>query len=244
MRLLKVILISVIFSLIISLFSSLVSYTPVSEREPDVYYSSIGESFIFGMIYITPILVLISIIAFFIYVLIGKIKRFSYIIKVILSIFIASSITALTLFFISKSNETDDIYLIPEGFEGDVYAFYNVKGAPMVETEDGYEVHVINEEGYFLTSKSDMDYGTVTDKYYYVDEKGNRTPINNKCVSLFGTGGFSTSVGDEEIDIHYTGFKLTKDNCSEEFMTEIHGMGENVENIIQVILRDYYGVEQ
>src|SRR5699024_10066125 len=164
MRLLKVILISVIFSLIISLFSSLVSYTPVSEREPDVYYSSIGEIFIFGMIYITLILVVMSIIAFFIYILMEKITRFSHIIKVILSIFIASSITALTLFFISKSNETDDIYLIPEGFAGDVYAFYNVKGAPMVETEDGYEVHVINEEGYFLTSKSDMDYGTVTDK--------------------------------------------------------------------------------
>src|SRR5699024_12040635 len=108
----------------------------------------IGESFIFGMIYITPMLIVISIIAFIIYVLIGKIKHFSHIIKVILSIFIASSITALTFFFINKSNETDDIYLIPEGFEGDVYAFYNIKGAPMVETEDGYEVHVINEEGY------------------------------------------------------------------------------------------------
>src|SRR5699024_4216818 len=114
MRLLKVIFISVIFSFIISLFSSLVIYTPVSEREHDVYYSSIGESFIFGMIYITPILIVISIIAFIIYVLIGKIKHFSHIIKVILSIFIASSITVLTLFFINKSNETDDIYLIPE----------------------------------------------------------------------------------------------------------------------------------
>jgi hypothetical protein len=243
MRLLKVIFASAILSLIISLFGSLINYTPVTKREPDVYYFSIGESFIFGMIYITPVLLMLSIIAFIIYVLIGKMKRFSPIIKVVLSILIAASITSLTLFFIDKSNETDDIYLIPKGFEGDVYGFYNIKGAPIVETEDGYEVHVINEKGYFLTSKPDMDYGTVTDKYYYVDEKGNRIPISNKCVSLFGTAGFSTSAGDEEIDFHYTGLKLTKDNCSDEFMKESHGMGENAEKIIHEILKDYYGVE-
>jgi len=186
-------------------------------------------------------LFILSIIAFIIYILLGKIKRFSHIIKVAISILLAGSIISLGLFLINKSNETDDIYLIPKGFEGDVYAFYNIKGAPMVETEDGYEVHVINEKGYYLTSKPDMDYGTITDKYYYVDEKGNRTPINNKCVSPFGTGGFSTSI-DEEIDFHYTGFKLTKDKCSDEFMAESYGGSE--EKIIDEILKQYYGVEQ
>ncbi|MFK2825133.1 hypothetical protein QYG89_05450 [Bacillus sp. B190/17] len=244
MRLLKVIIVSVILSLTISLVGSLINYTPLSKREPDVYYFSIGESFIFGLIYITPILLMLSIIAFSIYMLIGRSKRFSHIIKVALSILIASAITTITLFFIDKSNETDDIYLIPKGFAGDVYTFYNIKGAPMVETEDGYEVHVINEKGYFLTSKPDMDYGTVTDKYYYVDENSNRTPISNKCVSPFGTGGFSTSKGDEEIDFHYTGFKLIKDKCSDEFVTESHGSEENEEKIIREILKQYYGVEQ
>ncbi|OKL36978.1 DUF6843 domain-containing protein [Domibacillus mangrovi] len=244
MRLLKVIFASVILSFIISLFGSVIDYTPLSKREPNIYYSSIGESLIFGMIYITPILLMLSIIAFIIHLLMEKIKRISHLTKGFLSIVIAGTIVALTIFIIDKSNETDDIYLIPKGFEGDVFAFYNIKGALMVETEDGYEVHAINEKGYFVTSKPDMDYGTVTDKYYYVDEKGNRTPISNKCVSSFGTGAFSTSEGDEAMDVHYTGFKLTKDKCSDEFMTDSYGTEESEEKIIHEILRDYYGVEQ
>jgi hypothetical protein len=71
-----------------------------------------------------------------------KIKRVTRLTKVVLSIFIAVAITSITIFIIEESAETDDIYLIPKGFEGDVFAFYNIKGAPMVETEDGYEVHV------------------------------------------------------------------------------------------------------
>ena len=96
----------------------------------------------------------------------GNIKHFSHLIKVILSILLAGSIIWLTLFIIEKSNKTDDIYLIPKGGKGDVLVFYNIKGVPRVEIEDGYEVHIINEKGYFVTSKPDMDYGTVTDKYY------------------------------------------------------------------------------
>jgi len=244
MRLLKVLFATVILSLSITLVLSLINYIPASKREPNVYYFSIGESFFFGIIYITPILLMVSILAFIIYVLIEKLKRFSSITNVVLSLLVAVSITSLTLFFMNKSDETDNIYLIPEGYEGDVYAFYNVEGAPMVETEDGYEVLVMNEKGYFLTSKPDMDYGTVTDKYYYVDKKGYRTPISNKCVSLFGTSGSTKFVDDEEIEFLYTGFKLTKDHCGDEFMLERHGMGENVENIIREILKDHYGVEQ
>lgn len=244
MRLLKVIFASVIVSLAISLVLSLINHIPESQRAPNVYYFSIGESFFFGMIYITPILLMVSIIAFISYILFEKIKRIYPIINLVLSLFIAVSITSLGFFFMNKSDETNDIYLIPEGYEGEVYVFYNIKGAPMVKTEDGYEVHVINEKGYFLTSEPDMDYGTITDKYYYVDDKGNRTPISNKCVSAFGMSGYSTFMDDQEFDFIYTGFKLTKDHCSDEFLTENNGMGENAGEIISEILKDYYDVEQ
>ncbi|AOV08026.1 DUF6843 domain-containing protein [Sporosarcina ureilytica] len=244
MRFLKIIFSTAILSSIISLIVSLITYIPVSKREPNVYYFSVWESFFFLMIYITPILLMLSITAYIFYLLFGKITRFSHIINVFLSIVMAAFITSIAIFFMNKTTETNDIYLISEGFEGDVYAFYNVKGAPMVETEDGYEVHVINEKGYFVTSELDMDYGTVTDQYFYVDEKGNRTPISHKCISPFGTGGFSTSAGDVDIDFRYTGFRLTKDKCSDEFMTENHGLGENAEKIIGEILQEYYGVEQ
>lgn len=142
----------------------------------------------------------------------------------------------------NQSSETNDLFLIPEGYEGDVFVFYNIAGAPKIETEDGYEVHKINSKGYFVTSTPDMDYGTVTDRYFYVDEEGKRTPISEKCVSLFGTGGYSTSEA-EEIDMRYTGFRLTKDNCSDEFMAESFNMEESTESMIYEILRAYYGIE-
>ncbi len=123
--------------------------------------------------------------------------------------------------------------------EGDVFVFYNVKGAPEIEKEDGYEVHKINEKGYYATSTKDLDYGTITDKYFYVNDKGRRTPIDNKCVSLFGTGGTTL---EDNIDIIYTGFKLKKDNCSEEFSMEAYNIDGNVQ-MINDILKKYYHME-
>jgi hypothetical protein len=151
----------------------------------------------------------------------------------------------LVVFFlvIGEEERTDDIYLIPEGYQGDILVFYNVKDAPEVKQEDGFEVHVINTEGYFVTSTPDMDYGTVTDKYYYVDEKGNRTPISKECVSLFGTGGYSTSE-NEEVDLIYTGFKLTKVQCGEEFMTSNFGFSDSFEAIKHSVLKRFYGIDE
>jgi hypothetical protein len=162
--------------------------------------------------------------------------------KVILTAVILLSVGTFVL-LTSQSNKTNDIYLIPEGYEGDVFVFYNIKRAQKVESEKGYEVHRINNKGYFATSTPDMDYGTVTDKYFYVDAKGNRTSISKKCVSLFGTGGFSTSEV-EEVDLIYTGFRLTKDNCSDEFMTQNFLAEESKEGIIHDILKVHYGVDR
>ncbi|WP_369293545.1 DUF6843 domain-containing protein [Alkalihalophilus lindianensis] len=137
------------------------------------------------------------------------------------------------------------MYLIPQGYEGDVYAIYNISGAPRVETEEGYTVHEINDEGYFLTSTPDMDYGTITDKYYYVDKEGIRTPISETCVSDISTGGFELFVEDNKnINFNYTGFKLTQNYCSEDFMSEVHGKDRgNYHKIIGKILKEYYGVD-
>ncbi|MFJ7512370.1 hypothetical protein ACIQW7_23380 [Peribacillus simplex] len=54
MNLLKVILAAVILSFIISIIGSIMFYTPYLDRDPDVYYPTIVESFIYGMIYLTP----------------------------------------------------------------------------------------------------------------------------------------------------------------------------------------------
>jgi hypothetical protein len=68
-------------------------------------------------------------------------------------------------------------------------------------------------------------------------------PLFEKCISLFGTGGFSKSVEEEEIDFHYTGFRLTKDQCGDKFMTESFNLEEKKEDIIYEILMKYSGVE-
>ena len=36
--------------------------------------------------------------------------------------------------------------------------------------EDVNAVHEINKDGYFATSHADLDLGTVTDQYFYIDE--------------------------------------------------------------------------
>lgn len=240
MKILKVMLTAIILSIILSLTFSIINYIPLDKRAPDTYYFSVGESFIYILFWATPILIILSLIIYFVYSILGKKGRLSRIPKSIITIFIVGIL--ITVFLLSKGDETDDLYLIPEGYEGDVFVFYNIAGAPKVETEDGYEVHKINSNGYFVTSTPDMDYGTVTDQYFYVDKEGERTPISEKCVSLFGTGGYTTSE-NEEIDLIYTGFRLTKDKCGEEFMVESFNMEESKENMIYKILKTYYGIE-
>lgn len=90
----------------------------------------------------------------------------------------------------------------------------------------------------FLLLKS-MESSTVTDQYYYVDEAGNRTPIDETCVSIFGTGGFSRTIQEEDIDIIYIGLKLSKDNCSEAFMTAHFDSQLNE----YYVLKTYYGID-
>lgn len=241
-KLLKVIAASIFLSFMFSLCGALISHFTLVEKDPDTYYFSFTENLFFGVYFLTLPILLMSILAFLIYTLLGKRKTLSRLTKGIVSVIIAISTFALYVFIYEKNNVTNDIYLIPEGYEGDVLIFYNIKGAPKVKSEDGYEVHTINSAGYFVTSTPEMDYGTVTDKYYYVDKKGKRTPIPDTCVGTFGTGSFSSSE-NSETDISYTGLKLTKDNCGEDFMLNSYYDEENKSTIIKRILKKYYNVD-
>ncbi|TMU87089.1 hypothetical protein FGG79_02820 [Bacillus sp. BHET2] len=155
-----------------------------------------------------------------------------------------TSLLSLVLTYLSQPEETNHLYLIPEGYTGDVYAFYHIKGAPKVKMEGDYVIHPINDNGYFVTSTEEMNTGLVTDQYFYVDEEGNRTRIDETCTSLFGTGGSTRSTDDgEEIDIEWTGFNLT-DNCREDFSTENnHAHPEQFDELVYEILNKYYGYE-
>lgn len=141
----------------------------------------------------------------------------------------------------ASSEKTNDLYLIPEGYEGIAYAFYNVKNAPPLAKEGDYDVYLMNEKGYFVTSTPDMEYGRITDKYYYIDKQGQRKPIQDGCVRALGTGGFATSIGESKsIEIRYTGIEVTKTNCGKAFKEgENSTLAEDVNAVIDEILKEY-----
>lgn len=87
-------------------------------------------------------------------------------------------ILILTIGCSSKYNRgTYDLYLIPEGYEGDITVIYNVKDAPKLEKEGEFDIIPVPTNGRYETSNPMYDYGEVIDQYYYVDQKGNRTRL-------------------------------------------------------------------
>ncbi|HEX5564147.1 MAG TPA: hypothetical protein VFX34_04240 [Sporosarcina sp.] len=149
-------------------------------------------------------------------------------------------VTLLAMMFLSGCghSETNAIYLLPEGYTGSAIAVYNVEGAPVLTYEGDFAVYRINEDGYFATSLPDMQYGTVTDRYYYVDPAGNRTPIDPNCIHLFGTGAVST----DKVDLVYTGIEVT-DSCSEEFANSTENFSEEPKmEILNKVAKKFYGV--
>ena len=146
--------------------------------------------------------------------------------------------TALLLLTGCGQSETNAIYLLPEGYTGYAMAVYNVKGAPALSYEGDFAVHHINGDGYFATSMPDMQYGTVTDRYYYVDSAGNRTPIDPTCIHTFGTGGITA----DKVDIVYTGIEVS-DSCSEEFANSAENFSEEPKmEILNKVTKKFYGV--
>ncbi|WP_409304986.1 DUF6843 domain-containing protein [Peribacillus sp. SCS-155] len=237
MNYLRVILYSLLASVILSLLDAWWTYVSLSERDPrDMYYPSYWESFLWGLFFLVPALLISSTLAFVLYAAFRKYKRFPRWVNVSGSILVSAGLTSLAFYLLGQDGKTHDIYLIPQGYEGNAFAFYNVKGAPKVKMEDGYEVHTINKKGYFVTSTQDMDYGEVTDRYYYVDKRGNRTPIKQECVHTLGNGGVTA----DGADFIYTGIQVTKNQCGEEFMSEGSGNKEYSSEIYDEIISTYY----
>ncbi|WP_137791604.1 hypothetical protein [Bacillus sp. E(2018)] len=122
---------------------------------------------------------------------------------------------------------TNNIYLIPKGYEGSITVFYNIPNESKLKTEGKYSVIPVNELALealagtnmyiyaaSFTSTHDMKYGTVNDQYFYVDKNGKRTTIDEQCIFVGGNGGFSGASGEE---ILYSNLQITQSNCSENF---------------------------
>ncbi|MEW5553567.1 hypothetical protein ABGT24_09745 [Peribacillus frigoritolerans] len=126
-----------------------------------------------------------------------------------------------------KEVGTNELYLIPSGFEGTIIVFYDVPNKPVLEKEGKYSVirvkfeylealegTEIHQYGIYFTSTQDMNYGTVNNKYYYINENGDRTSINEQCTHVMGNGSFT---GEDGKEIKYSTIQITKSQCGEAF---------------------------
>jgi len=70
------------------------------------------------------------------------------------------------------------VFLIPQGYTGQVEIHYGVPGAGTVLPEEEGKIIVNIPKDGVLKTTSDPEYGFASDEYYYVDEQGNRTKLD------------------------------------------------------------------
>ncbi|MGE7602545.1 DUF6843 domain-containing protein [Peribacillus sp. NPDC097675] len=107
---------------------------------------------------------------------------------------------------------TNQSYLIPKGYEGEVRVVHNIEDAPPPEKSDGFDVYRFNDKGYTLTPLP-VSEGIINDQYYYVDAEGNKEKIDNRCINYGGTEG----LGNGEYEYSSSYFFVTQTQCGEAF---------------------------
>ncbi|OCA82419.1 hypothetical protein A8F94_21185 [Bacillus sp. FJAT-27225] len=107
---------------------------------------------------------------------------------------------------------THNAYMIPKGFEGEIKILHDMKNAPQEKTADGYDVITINESGYGLSAEP-LDSSLIEDKYFFVDENGDREEIEKLCVSV----GDRKAIGGEGYEYTYETLYVTSNKCGQVF---------------------------
>lgn len=89
-----------------------------------------------------------------------------------------------------------------------------------------------------------MDYGTITNQYYYVNKNGKRTKINKECVREIGNGSVEYDRGSsKKIKINYTGIEITKEVCGQEFMQSSDSINhDDLDPLLAEVVQKYYEV--
>jgi hypothetical protein len=121
-------------------------------------------------------------------------------------------------------------YLIPEGYEGTIVVFYGMSDQPSLEKDGEFSVIPVEIEslptlmrtdiekyGIYQTSKKEMGYNINQNQYFYIDDDGNRTSIEDYCIHHSVSGGMTRSEGR---DISYDAFQVTNSNCGEDFFLD------------------------
>ncbi|KKI93279.1 hypothetical protein WQ54_05465 [Bacillus sp. SA1-12] len=130
----------------------------------------------------------------------------------------------------STEEKTNNIYLIPEGYEGTIITLYNVANHPQLKKEGEYTIIPVEatnlealkdteiyQYGIAITSTPEQNDGVINDQYYYVDSEGKRTPIEETCISIGSYGAFT---GESEKEVGYQSLQVTNSECGEDFMLD------------------------
>ncbi|MBN6188692.1 hypothetical protein JQN58_17705 [Aneurinibacillus sp. BA2021] len=98
-----------------------------------------------------------------------------------------------------KENYRDpSIFLIPQGYVGEVVIKYNDLSSPPLPKEGKYIVYKIPKNGVLKTSTEKPQYGIAEDAFYYVDEKGNRIKKLDPVKEIHGYSTGSKEVIKED----------------------------------------------
>lgn len=74
-----------------------------------------------------------------------------------------------------------NVYMIPKGYVGWVQIHYNVPDAPLLpRNNESAFLYRIDKQGRLSTSKKDTEFGSALDRYYYVDDQGNKELLDQE----------------------------------------------------------------
>lgn len=131
-----------------------------------------------------------------------------------------------------NEEETNNTYLIPEGYEGTIITFYNLPGEPPLTKRDGQTIIPVlkkqllalegtelHDYGITLTSTEEMAMGVINNSYFYINEQGEQTLIKQDCIHPSGGGSFIKDSGQEVL---FDSIQITANDCGEEFF--LNGM--------------------
>ncbi|WP_054955857.1 DUF6843 domain-containing protein [Paenibacillus dakarensis] len=95
-------------------------------------------------------------------------------------------------------------YLIPEDYVGWVYIIYDQSEYPEIKMENGLTTIRIGKDGILKTSNKDARYGTSTDKFFYVDEEGNKISEIDQTEEIHGRNMSNRGGGGVKNGVEYT----------------------------------------
>ncbi|QHS21946.1 hypothetical protein GWK91_02860 [Virgibacillus sp. MSP4-1] len=123
-------------------------------------------------------------------------KKLIFSIVTIILILILS--ISLYKFFVVK-DPADEVYLIPDGYEGCIGIFYDFKNQEPLQIENNTITYQVPDDGIIKTSSPENIGWAYEDHsgfrqvdYYYVDNQGNRKQLNHEKYIHYG-GNASTS---------------------------------------------------